>query len=296
MIFPFRKNHALVLIATIAASSTAFAQAAQPEASLTPSASPGATPIVFAEQTLADLKQLQQAALTSDYAFKQVAPLANNVGPRLTGSAQAAKAVEYVAGEMKAVGCDVQLEKVMVPHWVRGVETAELTQFPGQAAGTTQKIVLCALGGSVSTPPEGINADTVCVHDFEELKSLPREKVNGRIVLFNHSFDKQMAAQGHGGEAYGQAVVYRSDGPVAAAKLGATACLIRSVGGADYRIPHTGQTNYEDGIPKIAAAAVTAEDAGLIAYLAAPGGHPLPPLSIPPTLPAIPNANVYTQH
>src|SRR5881392_142874 len=246
------KNHALLLglIAAIAASSTAFAQAAQPEASLTPSASPSATPIVFAEQTLADLKQLQQAALTSDYAFKQVAHLANNVGPRLTGSAQAAKAVEYVAGEMKAVGCDVQLEKVMVPHWVRGIETAELTQFPGQAAGTTQKIVLCALGGSVSTPPEGINADTVCVHDFEELKALPREKVNGKIVLFNHSFDKKIAAQGHGGEAYGQAVVYRSDGPVAAAKLGAAACLIRSVGGADYRIPHTGQTNYKEAFPK----------------------------------------------
>jgi len=259
MIFPFRKNHALVLIATIAASSTAFAQAAQPEASSTPSASPSATPIVFSEKTLVDLKQLRQAALASDYAFKQVAHLADNIGPRLTGSVQAAKAVEYVGGEMKALGCDVQLEKVMVPHWVRSAETAELTQFPGQAAGTTQKIVLCALGGSVATAPEGINADTVCVRDFEELKSLPRQKVNGKIVLFNHSFDKQMAAQGHGGEAYGQAVVYRSDGPVAAAKLGAVACLIRSVGGADYRIPHTGQTNYRDGVSKIQEGAVTAE-------------------------------------
>ncbi len=246
MFFAFRYRAFIVgLVATITANLTAFGQPARPEASSTPSASPSATPIFFADQTLADLKQLRQAALASDYAFKQVAHLANNIGPRLTGSVQAAKAVEYVADEMKALGCDVQLEKVMVPHWVRGVETAELTQFPGQAAGTTQKIVLCALGGSVSTPPEGINADTVCVRDFEELKSLPREKVNGKIVLFNHSFDKKIAAQGHGGEAYGQAVVYRSDGPVAAAKLGATACLIRSVGGADYRIPHTGQTNYE---------------------------------------------------
>src|SRR5207253_10794830 len=183
-------------------------------------------------QTLADLKQLRQAALASDYAFKQVAHLANNIGPRLTGSVQAAKAVEYVADEVKALGCDVQLEKVMVPHWVRGVETAELTQVHGQAAGTTQEIVLCALGGSVSTPPEGINADTVCVRDFEELKSLPREKVNGKIVLFNHSFDKQMESQGHGGEDYEQAVVYRSDGPDAAAEVGADACLVRTVGRA----------------------------------------------------------------
>src|SRR5438128_6565168 len=287
------KNDALLLglIAAIVASLTALARPAQPEASLTPSASPSATPIVFAEQTLADLKQLQQAALTSDYAFKQVAHLANNIGPRLTGSAQAAKAVEYVAGEMKALGCDVQLEKVMVPHWVRGVETAELTQFPGQAAGTTQKIVLCALGGSIATPPEGINTDTVCVRDFEELKSL-REKVNGKIVLFNHSFDKQMATQGHGGDAYGQAVVYRSDGPVAAAKLGAVACLIRSVGGANYRIPHTGQTNYENGVPRIPAAAVTAEDADLIADLAAQGQTRMHLVLTPQMLPDVESANV----
>src|SRR5438309_4965853 len=179
------KNHALLLglIAAIAASSTAFAQAAQPEASLTPSASPSATPIVFAEQTLADLNQLQQAALTSDYAFKQVAHLANNIGPRLTGSVQAAKAVEYVAGEMKAIGCEVQLEKVMVPHWVRGEETAALVQFPGMAENTTQKIVLCALGGSVATPNEGISAEVITVKNFDELKAMPRDKVAGKIVL-----------------------------------------------------------------------------------------------------------------
>ena len=109
------------------------------------------------------------------------------------------------------------------------------------------------------------------MRDFDELKSLAPEKVSGKIVLFNHAFDKQMAAQGHAGDAYGQAVVYRSDGPVAAAKLGAVACLIRSVGGAVYRIPHTGQTNYKDGVPKIPAAAVTAEDADLITDLVGQG-------------------------
>jgi len=296
MPFPFRKNQALLLglVSAMGVSFSAPAQSPQPEASSTPSASPSpsATPIVFAEQTLADLKRLRQAALASDYAFKQVAHLANNIGPRLTGSVQAAKAVEYVADKMKALGCNVQLEKVMVPHWVRGVETAELTQFPGQAAGTMQKIVLCALGGSVATPPEGIDANTICVRDFEELKSLPREKVNEKIVVFNHSFDKQIAAQGRGGDAYGQAVVYRSDGPVAAAKLGAAACLIRSVGGEDYRIPHTGQTNYEDGIPKIPAAAVAAEDADLIAYLAAQGETRMHLTLTPQTLPDVESANV----
>jgi len=201
------------------------------------SATPTAAPIVFSPQTLADLKRLQQTALNSDYAYRQVAHLANNIGPRLSGSVQAAKAVEYVANELKAIGCQVQLEKVMVPHWVRGEETATLVQFPGQAENTTQKILLCALGPSVATPPEGITAEVIAAKNFDELKALPREKVASKIVLFNYPFDKQMAAEGRGGEAYGEAVVYRGDGPSAAARQGAVACLVRSVGSADYRLP-----------------------------------------------------------
>src|SRR5689334_788408 len=235
--------------------------AAPDESAATPS--PTATPIVFSAQTLADLKRLQQAALSSDYAYHQVAHLSDNIGPRLSGSAQAAKAVEYVANELKAIGCEVQLEKAMVPHWVRGEETAALVQFAGQAPDTTQKIVLCALGPSVATPANGITAEVIAVRNFDELKSLPRDKVAGKIVLFNYPFDKQMAAEGRAGEAYGEAVVYRSKGPSQAARQGAVACLIRSVGGADYRLPHTGETDYAGDAPKIPAGAVTSEDADL---------------------------------
>lgn len=89
-----------------------------------PSPTPTSTPPLYSPQTLSDLKQIQQAALKSDYAYRQVAHLSNNIGPRLTGSAQAQKAVDYVAGELKALGLEVQLEKLMVPHWVRGEETA----------------------------------------------------------------------------------------------------------------------------------------------------------------------------
>src|SRR6266481_658658 len=247
-----------------------FLCALRVDAQQTPMAPPNSnaslspTPAIFSPQTLADLKRLQQAALNSNYAYRQVAHLADNIGPRLTGSAQAAKAVEYVASELKAIGCEVQLEKLMVPHWVRGEETAELVQFPGQANNTTQKIVLCALGASVATPEHGITSEVIAVRNFDELKSMPRENVAGKIVLFNYPFDKQMAAEGRAGEAYGEAVVYRSDGPSAAARNGAVACLIRSVGGADYRLPHTGQTNYANDAPRIPAAAVTAEDADLI--------------------------------
>src|SRR5437868_8750585 len=268
------------------------AQTSSPQEQSSATPTPTATPIVFSPQTLADLKRLQQAALSSDYAYRQVAHLADNIGPRLTGSAQAAKAVDYVASELKAIGCEVQLEKVSVPHWVRGEETAALVQWPGMAENTTQKIVLCALGGSVATPSEGITADVVAVKNFDELKAMPRDKIAGKIVLFNYPFDKQMAAEGRGGEAYGEAVVYRSDGPSAAARQGAVACLIRSVGGADYRLPHTGMTKYANDAPKIPAGAVTAEDADLIADLARQGPVKMKLILTPQQLPDVESYNV----
>jgi carboxypeptidase Q len=266
------------------------AQQAPPGSS--PNEAPSATPAVFSPQTLSELKRLQKAALESDYAYRQVAHLANNIGQRLSGSAQAAKAVEYVAGQLKAIGCDVHLEKVMVPHWVRGEETAALVQFPGQAPGTAQRIVLCALGGSVATPKEGIEAEVVVVKNFDELKSMPREKVAGKIVLFNYPFDKRMAAQGRGFQAYGEAVVYRSQGPIVAARQGAVACLIRSVGQSEYRLPHTGMTNYAEDAPKIPAGAVTAEDADLIANLVPQGPIKMKLILTPQTLPDVESANV----
>src|SRR5262245_3768836 len=186
----------------------------------------GQTPAYsYPPQLVDELKRLQQAALASDYALKQTAYLTNNIGPRLSGSPQAQRAVEYVAEEMRKLGLDVKLEKMMVPHWVRGVETGELTQFSGMAPDTKQKIVLTALGGSVATPPEGLIAPVVVVNNFYELNALGENKVRGKIVLFNAKFDEQLQAQGNGLEAYGQAVAYRGGGAVAAARLGAAAAL-----------------------------------------------------------------------
>ena len=212
----FRQVALLSLILLLCAQRVGAQQT--PAVVTSPNGSPSPTPAVFSQQTLSELKQLQKAALESDYAYRQVAHLANNIGPRLSGSAQAAKAVEYVAAELKTLGCEVQLEKVLVPHWVRGEETGALVQFPGQAPSTTQKIVLCALGGSVATPKSGIEAEVHVAKNFDELESTRREKVAGKIVLFNYPFDKQMAAEGHGMQAYGEAVVYRSQGPIAAAR------------------------------------------------------------------------------
>jgi carboxypeptidase Q len=246
----------------------------------------------YSPQLVAELRQVQQAALASDYAYEQVAHLCNHIGPRLSGSPQAAQAVEYVAGELRKLGLDVQLERVMVPHWVRGVETGELIEFNGQAPKTTQKIVLTALGGSVSTPPEGITAEVVVVNNFDELRALGRERVAGKIVLYNARFDKQMAEQGFAFDAYVQAVAYRGSGASEAAKLGAVAALNRSVGSADYRLPHTGSLRYADDAPRIPGGAVTAEDADLMAYLAARGTLRMHLTLTPQTLTDVESYNV----
>ena len=113
------------------------------------------TPVLYSEKTLSELNRIQKAALSSDYALSQVAYLSNNIGPRLSGSPQAERAVQYVAQEMRRLGLAVRLQKVMVPHWVRGAEHGELIGYDGMAPGTTQKIVLTALGGSIATPADG---------------------------------------------------------------------------------------------------------------------------------------------
>src|SRR5690242_11371210 len=194
----------------------------------------------FPPELVNELESIKLSALADDYAYHQVAYLTDNIGARPSGSPQAKAAVDYVAGELRKLGLDVQLEEVKVPHWIRGAETAELTEYAGQVPGTIQKVVLTALGGSTSTPVDGLNADVVVVNNFDELRALGREKVAGTIVLFNELFDKQKAAAGLSFVAYGEAVRYRGAGPKAAAELGAVAALVRSVGNADYRLPHTG--------------------------------------------------------
>ncbi len=232
---------------------------------------PSAQKNVFAPESLAAMKKLQTFVLADDNAWNQLAHLTDNIGPRLSGSAQANAAAEYVAGEMRKLGLDVTLEKVTVPHWVRGQETGALVEYPGMAPGTTQKIALTALGNSVATPADGITADVVVVRDMDELQALGREKVVGKIVVFDYPYDEPLAEQGLGLAAYGQSVLYRVAGASAAARLGAVAALNRSSGGANYRLPHTGVMIYAPDAPKIPAGSITAEDAILVDRLAKQG-------------------------
>jgi carboxypeptidase Q len=243
-------------------------------------------------EQIATMAHLRDAALTDSFALDELRHLTDNIGPRLSGSPQAQHAVEYVATEMRALGADVQLEKTMVPHWVRGAETGEILTWPGETPGTTQKIVLTALGGSSATPPEGLQAEMVVVNSFDELRQLPAGAVKGKILLFNERFDKELAAQGDGGAAYGKAVVYRGAGPALGKSLGAAAVLIRSVGGADYRLPHTGSSFRTQEGRQIPSAAVTAEDADLLANLTRQGPVRMRLTLTPQSLPPVESYNV----
>jgi carboxypeptidase Q len=218
-----------------------------------------------------DLERMQAAARISEYSYQQIGFLSNNIGPRLSGSPQAASAVAYMRQQMLELGLDVRLEPVTVRHWVRGKEEAQLIRYSGQAKGAGQKILVTALGNSVPTPEEGITASIAVVSNFTDLDQLPADQVEGKIVLFNYAFDGFAARAGRWEQAYSAAVRYRSEGPARAARKNAVAVLVRSAGSSGLRLPHTGVTRYEDDIRQIPAAAVPAEDADLIAALAKQG-------------------------
>src|SRR5437016_6052648 len=122
--------------------------------------------------TQRDLVALRAAAESSVYFYEQVRFLSNSIGPRLTGSPQAAAAVTYVANQMHDLGFRVTLEPVTVTPWVRGHEEARLVRYPDQVPGTSQKLVVSTLGNSVATPDGGLTAPVTVVHTFEELDQL----------------------------------------------------------------------------------------------------------------------------
>lgn len=276
-----KRNFPYLLLSILIFSVSAFSQP-----------SPTPTPRLYSEQTLKDLKRIQGAALQSDYAYQQTAYLSNNIGARLTGSPQAERAVQYVAEEMRRIGLDVRLQKLTVPHWVRGEERAELVEFQGMAQGTTQKLVVTALGGTIATAPEGLIGEIVVVDSFDELNQLGRERVQGKIVLFNYKFDRELQASGFGGAAYGQATQYRGGAAIAAGRLGAIGVLVCSAGGSQNRLVHTGAMRYDPKVTKIPAAATSFEDAEMIAYLAKMGKVRVKMVLTPQTLPDTTSYNV----
>ncbi|HEX6084411.1 MAG TPA: M20/M25/M40 family metallo-hydrolase [Thermoanaerobaculia bacterium] len=227
--------------------------------------------------------------LKNSRAYDHLAYLSDRIGPRLSGSANAEKAVRWTTGQFREWGIDVRNERVMVPHWVRGLERGRLVSHD-------QPLVLTALGGSIATPANGITADVVEVTSYEELEKLGRAKIAGKIVYYHSSFDMALVESGRAFEAYGKAVQFRGVGASRAAEYGAVAAVIRSVATASLRSPHTGSMRYEENKPKIPAAALSTEDGDLIHRLLARGERVRMQLTLTPrTLPDVASANVIAE-
>jgi hypothetical protein len=234
------------------------------------------------ERYAAAAARILGAEVVAGQAFERLRHMTDRIGPRLSGSAAADAAVRWAREQLAADGLDARTEPVMVPRWVRGEARAEIV------APIARPLVVLALGGSEPTPPEDVEAEVVVVESFDELRSLGEQRVRGRIVLFNRA----MVADSTG-EGYGAAAGQRTRGASEAARLGAVAALVRSVGTLAARLPHTGALRYEDGVARIPAAAVTSEDADLIGRLHASGDSVRVRLRLGcRTLPDVESANV----
>ncbi len=192
----------------------------------------------------APAQRLIAESQSSDFAWQRLAELTDTFGPRLSGSLGLERAIDWAVETMKKDGLEnVRKERVLVPKWVRGKERLELIE------PIPQPLVMLGLGHSVGTAPEGLVGDVIVIRTFDELDARSAE-VRGRIVLFNAPFTN-----------YGATVQYRATGPSRAARHGAIAVLVRSVGPVGLRTPHTGATTYAPDAPAIPAAAIPVEDA-----------------------------------
>lgn len=186
-------------------------------------------------------------ALEGEKRFEYLTYFADRFGHRFSGSERLENSIDWILEEMQKDGFDtVTTQEVMVPRWVRGEESAALT------SPREKDLPMLGLGGSVGTPEGGIEAEVLVVSSFEDLQG-KAEEARGKIVLYEVPFTT-----------YGQTVQYRMNGAIEAAKAGAVASLIRSVGPYSMQTPHTGTSNYEEGVNKIPHAAITLEDAAMI--------------------------------
>ena len=203
-------------------------------------------------------ERITQAAIKGNDAYAKLEHLCINIGHRLSGSPGLEKAIDWAIEAMMKDGQEnVRREKVMVPHWVRGRESATMLQ------PRVESLHMLGLGRSIGTPPEGITAPVVVVVDEKELETLG-EGARGMIVLFNNPMPEYHPDRGAG---YGTAVRFRHKGAQLAAEHGAVACLVRSVTANSLRTPHTGAMSYGEAKVKIPAAAISTEEADTIARL-----------------------------
>ncbi len=208
-------------------------------------------PPAFTRTDLAAATTLRERALEDATAYQLIESLTTEVGPRPAGSPGDKAAVAWGLREMKRLGfANVHTVEAIVPQWIRGeAEFAVLAPFP-------QSMPTLALGGSIGTGTEGIDADAVMVKDLEALAALPAGAVKDKIVFFSNRMERTRDGSG-----YGKAVAVRATGPSAAAALGAVGIVIRSVGTSNHRFPHTGGLRYTITAPRIPALAISNPDA-----------------------------------
>jgi carboxypeptidase Q len=213
------------------------------------------------EDVKAAAARLHEQALAGTRAYEIARSLTVEVGPRPAGSKAYDAAVDWGLRKMKELGFqNVHAEKTTVPHWIRGEESGEIV------APYPQPVHLAALGGSVGTPGSGIEARVIEVPSLDAAARLDPAQVKGKIVFYNVHMRRTRDIAG-----YADAVPVRGGGAAAAAKLGAVAVLIRSIGTDHNRTPHTGGMRYQDGVEKIPAAALSNPDADLLAAEIASG-------------------------
>jgi carboxypeptidase Q len=206
--------------------------------------------------------KLAGRALLANHAAETLEELCDDVGARLSGSDAANHAVAWCVARLRKDGFEnVRTEKVLVPHWVRGRCEVAMT------SPRAQSMYACALGGSVGTGGKPLVANVVATESLETLAKLPPEQVAGKIVLLT----RRMTRDGGERSGYGATVSIRGNGAIAAAKVGAVGVLIRSVGTGNARVVHTGAMHYDEGVTRIPAAALSAEDAEMIERLLARG-------------------------
>ena len=202
------------------------------------------------------IKKIADEILINGVAYENLRYLCKQIGPRLSGSANAQKAVLATAKMLRDAGADtVYLQPCMVPHWIRGekesgyIETNNNKKF---------QLHLCALGNSVGSGKTGVKGDVVQVTNFADLNRLGEAGIRGKIVFFNIPMNPAYVSTF---QSYGEAGIGRRSGPAQAAKYGAIAVMVRSLASNVDDYPHTGATQYNDSFPKIPAVAISTSDA-----------------------------------
>jgi len=227
----------------------------------------------------APIDQLIAAATGTNFAYARLARLCDTFGPRFSGTTNLEAALDWILAEMKRDGLDnVHGEEVSVPHWVRGAESAELL------SPRRRSLPMLGLGGSIGTLRSGITAEVLVVTNFADLRARPQD-AQGKIVLVNQPFTS-----------YGETVQIRYHAATEAAKAGAVASLIRSVTPFSIQSPHTGMMDYSNDIPKIPEAAITVEDAEMMARMQQRGQKVIVRLTMgAATLPDAPSRNIVAE-